>query len=321
MTPAEAAEARGARPTGGRAGGLRKFANGEEQRMNSFKNCLKRAKKRPGLFAFVALATLALTIVEQYNSWTRQYAHFSTFKGFDYVAFLNDLANRFLTFFKTPRVAALTLGAAALLLFAGCVILGLLFSGFFNQLSGATFDKPRRRGEYRVGIGRYTFKLAVYFFITIILTLLVATAVLYSAIPAIMSVKLFFLGSAGMLLPMILMCVVSLVAAFFALTFFVLYITYMIPSLIYFRRGGVGVAFRMVNGYCWYLMPRTLLYLLISGGIRVLLWAIHYGLASRGAAICIMVATWMLRTIVNYLYVYFVFDTFSAMKGDMFDSD
>ena len=122
--------------------------------MNSFKNCLKRAKKRPGLFAFVALATLALTIVEQYNSWTRQYAHFSTFKGFDYVAFLNDLANRFLTFFKTPRVAALTLGAAALLLFAGCVILGLLFSGFFNQLSGATFDKPRRRGEYRVGIGR-----------------------------------------------------------------------------------------------------------------------------------------------------------------------
>ena len=92
LTPAEAAEARGARPTGERAGGLRKYANGEEQRMNSFKNCLKRAKKRPGLFAFVALATLALTIVEQYNSWTRQYAHFSTFKGFDYVAFLNDLA-------------------------------------------------------------------------------------------------------------------------------------------------------------------------------------------------------------------------------------
>ena len=171
----------GPSPRAGAAGHIRssrQYTNGEELRMNSFKNCLKRAKKRPGLFAFVALMTLCFTVLEQYNPWTKQYAYFSTFKGFDYVAFLNDIANRFLAFFKTPRVAALTIGAAALLLFAGCVILGLVFSGFFNQLSGATFDKPRRRGEYRVGIGRYTFKLALYFFITIILTLVVIAAVL-----------------------------------------------------------------------------------------------------------------------------------------------
>ncbi len=289
--------------------------------MNSFKNCLRRAKKRPGLFAFIALMTLVLTAFEQYNSWTRANASFGFFKNFDYLAFLNDLSNRFLGFFSTPRVAVLTVAAGAVLLFAFCVILGLVFSGFFNQLSSATFDKPRRRGEYRVGISRYTFKLALYFFIVILLTAAVAAAVLYSAIPAIMSVKLFFLGSAGMLLPMILLCAVSLVAAVFSVLFYVLYVTYILPSIIFFKKGGVGVSFRMVNGYCWYLLPRTLLYLVISLGIRAVLWAVHYGLDSRAAAICILIATWMIRTIVNFIYTYFVFDTFSAMKGDMFDSD
>lgn len=289
--------------------------------MNSIKNCLRRAKTRPGLFAFMALITLALTAAEQYNPWTRENASFGFFKDFDYVAFLNDLANSFINFFKTPKVAILSIGAGILILLAVCVILGLLFSGYFNQLSSATFDKPKRRGEYRVGIARYTFRLALYFFVTGILTAVVIVALLYSAIPSIMSVKQFFLGSAGMLLPTILLVSVTAAAAFFALVFYVLYVTYVLPSIICFRKGGMGVAFRMVNGYCWYLMPRTLAYLIVTLGIRVLLWAVHYGLSSPAAAACILVATWMIKTIVNFVYFYFVFDIFTAMKSDMFDSE
>lgn len=289
--------------------------------MNSIKNCLRRAKVRPGLFAFTALITLLLTALEQYNPWTKANASFSIFKDFDYIAVLNGMANSVIDFFKNPRIALISIAAGLFILFAVCVILGLIFSGFFNQLSNATFDKPKRRGEYRVGIGRYTFKLAFYFMISFILTALVIVAVLYSAIPAIMSVKQFFLGSAGMLLPTILLCIVSAVAVFFAVMFYALYITYVLPSLICFRKGGTGVAFRMVNGYCWYLLPRTLGYLLILLGIRAILWAIHYGLDSRMAAACILVATWMLRTMVNFIYFYFVFDIFTAMKSDMFDTD
>ena len=273
------------------------------------------------MFLFIALVTFAFTFIEQYNPWTQAYASFGLFKNFDYVAFLSGLENSAANFFKSPKVAFLTIGAAALVLFAACVIFGLLYSGYFNQLSNATFDKPKRKGEYRVGIGRYTFKLAFYFFITFILTALIVVAVLYSAIPAIMSVKQFFLGSAGMLLPTILLCAVTVVAVIFAVLFYALYVTYILPSIICFRKGGTGVAFRMVNGYCWYLLPRTLAYLLVMLGIRALLWAIHYGLASRGAAICILIASWMIRTIVNFTYTYFVFNTFSAMKGDMFDSE
>ncbi len=289
--------------------------------MNSIKNCLRRAKKRPGLFLFVAFITLLTTALEQYNPWTRANASFGFFKGFDYISILNDLANSVAEFFRNPKVALLTIAAGLFILFALCVVLGLRFSGFFNQLSNATFDKPKKKGEYRVGIGRYTFKLAFYFMISFILTVLVTVAVMYSAIPAIMSVKQFFLGSAGMLLPTILLCAITAVAIFFAVVFFALYITYVLPSLIYFRKGGTGVAFRMVNGYCWYLLPRTLGYLLVLLGIHAALWAIHYGLASEAAATCILVATWMLRTIVNFIYFYFVFDIFTAMKSDMFDTE
>ncbi len=289
--------------------------------MKGFRNCLRRARKRPGLFLFLAVVTFIATFIEQYNPWTQANASFGFFKNFDYIAILNGFVHSTIDFFKSPKVAFLTIGAAILIIFALCVVLGLLFSGYFNQLSNATFDKPKKRGEYRVGIGRYTFKLAFYFFISIILTALVVIAVLYSAIPAIMSVKQFFLGSAGMLLPTILLCFVTAVAVFFAVMFYALYVTYILPSIICFRRGGTGVAFRMVNGYCWYLLPRTLAYFIVMLGIRVLLWAVHYGLASTSAAICILVASWMIRTIVNFVYFYFVFNAYSAMKGDMFDSE
>ena len=187
-------------------------------------------------------------------------------------------------------------------------------------MSLATFDRPKHRGEYRVAMGRYTFKLALYYFIGILLSAIVIVAVLYSSIPPIMSFKLFFTGTAGMLLPTILLIVVTLVTVFFAAVFFTMYLTYILPAIVFFRKGGTGVAFRMVNGYCWYLLPRTLLYMLLDLGIRVLLWAIHYGLASVPGARCILVATWLLRTLINLVYIYFVFNTFAAMKSDMFDA-
>ena len=291
------------------------------EEMKGIKNCFRRVKNRPGMFVFLALVTLLTTALEQYNPLTAKYAHFSTFSGLNFVDILCNWSASISAFFGTPRVAFFTIGIGIFLLFALCVALGLIFAGFSNQMSASSFDKPRRRGEYRIGIGRYTFKLALFFFVSFIILALLTLAMLYATIPSIMSVKLFFTGSAGMLIPMIGLCIISAVTVFFAAMFVTLYLTYILPSIIYFRKGGTGVAVRMVNGYCWYLLPRTLLFTIICTGIRVLLWGIHYGLNSTAAARCILVATWLIRTIVYFVYIYFVFDTFAAMKSDMFDSN
>jgi len=288
--------------------------------MSSIKNLFRRLRIRPGLFIFVAAVTFLFTFAEQYNPWTAKYAYLKNILSVDFLDTLCNMSNRAVAVLKTPRVALFTAAVGLFLLFAICVFAGLLSSGFFNQLSLATFDKPKHRGEYRVAMGRYTFKLAFFFFIGILLSAIVVIAVLYSSIPSIMSFKLFFTGTAGMLLPTILLIVVTLVTVFFAAVFFTMYLTYILPSIIFFRKGGTGVAFRMVNGYCWYLLPRTLLYMLLDLGIRVALWAIHYGLASVPGARFIMVATWLLRTLINLVYIYFVFNTFAAMKSDMFDA-
>ena len=70
--------------------------------------------------------------------------------------------------------------------------------------------------------------------------------------------------------------------------------------------------------YAWYLLPKTALFLFISAIIRVLLFVIHFGHQSLALSIIVLLITAILRAFVYYFYLYFVFNTFIAMREDLY---
>ena len=117
---------------------------------------------------------------------------------------------------------------------------------------------------------------------------------------------------------MMLLAVITILFGYFTIVFYSMYMSYMVPSLIGFKKGGVIVSFKMTNGYCWYLMPRTTLFLLVLIVEKIIMLALGYGPAQGGTAVMCFLINWILTTVILFVYCYYVFNTFTIMKEDMF---
>lgn len=287
--------------------------------MNKIKKCFLRIKQRPMTFVFLLLVTGALSALEQYNPFTKQYGSLKFFMGINFLDMICRLSDKLSEIASSPKLLVFIIGVGLIFLLALAVVFGLIFSGFFHQMSLSSFDKDKRRGEFRTGIGRYTGKLTGYFFLGSIIMAVLLLLSVFATIPAVLAIKLVLKGNTGMITSAIFLSVLSLFVIIFTLLFYAMYLTFIIPSIICFKKGGGNVGIRMVNAYCWYLMPRTLLFLAVDLALRVLLLAIHYGLDVFSASVCILVATSLIRTLIYFIYIYYSFNTFSAMKSDMFD--
>ncbi|MBR5501254.1 MAG: hypothetical protein IKV74_06985 [Clostridia bacterium] len=287
--------------------------------VDAIRNILLKFRKRPALFIFTAVATFFFCILEQYNVLTKDYGTWSALFGSDYLTDLNELLEKLGLTFRNPSLLLILFLFTILLLVAISAILGFSYSGFFHQMLCASDDQEKAPSEIRTGISRHFVKLTLFFLAAIPATIVFAALFLYTLVPSVLSVMLFFTGSSSIFFPMLIICILTILVDIFAMVFFAMYMSFSIPAVISFPKGGVSVAFRMVNAYCWYLLPRTLLFLVLNLGLRAVLLLIHYGWGAGILGVLLLIGTWIVRTLIDVCYLHFVFNTFSAMKSDMYE--
>ena len=287
------------------------------------KACLARIKERPLLVIFIFFSTLFFCAAEQFNPIVKEYGSMSKLlEGDGYVDLLSDFAHWLASHVSSPMVVVLTVVISVVFLFAVSAVIGIFFSGYSHVLYLSLIDHAPKKGDFKVGINKNFLKVTMYFTVTFILSILFVVLAAYSLIPAAMTIKqLVSAGDTSVILRMVFLCILTVVVLFFAVVFFAMYLSFVLPGLIGFKRGGVGVSIKMVNGYCWYLIPRTLAYLLVMAGIIVIMLLLGYGPATGAAAILYLLLNTVLKFFVNFIYIYYVFSTFIAMKEDMFSAE
>lgn len=287
--------------------------------VDAIRNILLKFRKRPALFIFTAAATLFFCILEQYNVLTKDYGTWGDLFGSDYLTDLNSLLEKIGLTFRNPSLLLILFLFTVLLLVAISAILGFSYAGHFHQMLCASEGEAKAPAEMRTGISRYFLKLSLFFLAAIPATIVFVVLFLYTLVPSVLSVMYFFTGSSSIFFPMLVICILTILVDIFALIFYTMYLSFTIPALLSFPKGGVGVAFRMANAYCWYLLPRTLAFLALNLGLRALLLLLHYGWESGALGILLLIGTWIIRTLIDICYLHFVFNTFSAMKSDMYE--
>ena len=280
-----------------------------------------RIKKRPIILIFLAVMVLALCVLEQFNSFTKEFGSLKVLTEHSYLGVLSELAQKIKGLAATPGLMAISVLVALLFLLAVSAILGILNAGYAQTFYLAAADQKKKKGDFKSGINRHFLKLTFYIFFAILLSVVFFVLLLYTAVPAVMTIKLLLEGDSGVIFQMLLLCILTVAVIFFAVVFYTMYLSFLLPSLVGFKRGGVVVAFRMVNGYCWYLIPRTLLFLLIMLAWQTALLAMGYGSGSVGMGILVLCLNWIVKLFAFFFYLYFVFSTFLAMKDDMFAED
>ncbi len=283
------------------------------------KKCLARIKRRPLIIVFLAVLTLPLCAYEQFNSISSRLGSLGTMFADDFMTTLSNTANGIAVSYSKPWIFFLTLGVSVVFILALSVLLAVFTSGYFQNMYLSVTDAPVMKGDFKLGINRHFGKMVAYWLFLIVSLIITAIMLLFSVVPFAMHLEMFMAGDSGVIFKMMLLAVLTILFGVFTVVFYSMYMSYMIPALVSFKKGGLIVSFKMTNGYCWYLMPRTTLFLLVLLVEKVIMLAMGYGTATGGYALFCFALNWILTTIILFVYTYYVFKTFTVMKEDMFN--
>lgn len=285
--------------------------------MDSMQEFFKRIRIRPFLYTGMLLISLVISALEAFNPIIKKYGSFNYILDHNYIDTLSDWTSAPGSFFKDGN-AFIWILIALLVILALSAALAVLFSGYINVFISSVDDKAKTKEEFINGIKRNYLKTFLYIFVFILMTAPLFFLVLYSAIPTVFLIKLLLDGDTGVIFTMLIMALITLMVALFAILFYAMYFSYILPSIGGLRRNVVRSGIKMTNTYAWYLLPKTALFLFFSALIRVLLFIIHYGHSSLALSIVILAIAVILRSFVYYFYSYFVFTTFIAMRDDLY---
>jgi hypothetical protein len=240
---------------------------------------------------------------------------------------LSEIANWIQGKATAPGLMLFSILIAVIAAVAVSAILGVLFSGYAYTNYVTVLD--RTRGNLRKvkktaelfaeGINRRFLKMTAFFVFAILGSVLMIVLSAYSLMPAAIAVKNVIAGDTSAIFSMVLLIAVTALILFFAIVFFAMYVSFIMPSIIAFKKGSVRVALRMVNGYCWYLIPRTLGFLLYMLAVTFIMIVAGYGVGSTAGSVTVFLINWFLKSAGILVYVEYVFSTYIAMKDDMFE--
>lgn len=285
--------------------------------MSSMQEFFKRIKIRPFVYLGMLLISVVFSALEAYNPVIKNYGSLSYILKHNYIKTLSGWTAKVGEFFSRSD-AVLVSFLTILAVLAISAILSVLLSGYINVLISSVEDKQKVKGEFVSGIKRNYLKTFIYLFLTIVLSAALLFFVLYSAIPTVFLLKLFLDGDTGVIFTMLIVALLTMIVMLFCVLFYGMYLSYILPSIAGLRKKNIRSGIKMTNMYAWYLLPKTTLFLLIAAILRFLLFVIDYGSRTIAFSVIVLLITAVLRSVLYYIYFYFVFNTFVAMREDLF---
>ena len=286
--------------------------------MSSINNFFRRLKERPSLYFILLALITAFSAIEAYNPIIRKYGSFSHVLEENYVKKLSDWLVNAGDFMTSGAKTVYYILFAVLILLIFSAISALFFSGYANKLLLAVEGKKKEKGEFVQGIKQKFFKTLLYIYSAVVLSAAFYFMVIYAAVPVFFRINQLTEGNADVLFSALIMGLLTLIVVVFALVFYCMYFSYILPSISGLKRGAVLAGLRMTNTYIWYLLPKTLMFMIGEALIRTLLFVIHYGHSSVEMSILVLCITSLLRSVLYFVYLYFTFNTFVAMREDLY---
>ncbi|MBE7067031.1 MAG: hypothetical protein E7385_05715 [Ruminococcaceae bacterium] len=280
-----------------------------------------RMKKRPYIPLFILISTLIITVLEHKSPIVEKYGSFKLIFSKDIMDSLGELSHKVETFIAEPKNAIVQILLYLLFALAVSAVISFFTSIYIRKFYLAVSDAEVIKGEFlHNSLGTFV-KTIFYFFAIFVSAPILLLLLVFSIAIVYITILVFFSGKASWIVALVVLALLTIAVGFFAFVFYVVYFSYTQPAIAAFRKGGFRTALSMTGGYCWYLMPKTILYLFVMLVVRVVLLAIHYGLASPTMALIVIGITWIIRFIVYVIYTYFIYTSFVAIKDDMFSEE
>ncbi len=276
--------------------------------MGAFANTIRVMITRPFIVLYFAFFCLLYAIIDSYNFLFTIFTNFNTLGQSSIFEAVVDILQLVLRYLFTPQAMGLLAG----FLLGASILFGLVLSGWMNVVNNALDGKPRIRGEFVSGIGRYFFKVSIITFVIILSSVVLVMIILVSVVPALVVTKAAIAGRTEFFLISLAVDSVTGVVLFFGLMFFRVYATFWYPSAINNGRKTFLTGKRAADYKFWRLMARFVVFDIIFIASQIMFFGITNPLV-------LLICKWLFCTFFfSFLGIYMFALYKSAVKSRSF---
>lgn len=292
------------------------------------KKLFHNLNKRPIIIIYLALTTLALCVAEQFNQFTKNFGSWGKLFGTDYTLAVSDIAVWFKNRATDPRVATVSVIVVIFMTVALAAVASLIYSGAayityiqtYSTEKGLDTKKQKSSSVlFKEGVNKRFVGMMVYFIVLFASSLLILALLAFGSMPMSIAIRKVIDGDASAMVSMIILMVLTVLVGFFVVITYTMIMTFLMPSMIAFKRGGLIVTFKMVFAYFWYLVPRTFAFLAYNLAITCIMLFMNYGSGGAMKMFLALIINFVLKLIGILVYTNYSFTTYIEMKDDMFD--
>jgi hypothetical protein len=279
--------------------------------MGAVRKALNIILKRPFIICFTAIITLIYCVVDYFNPVTQLIMGFNRIGKGDFlesiIYSIQILSNSVLTtrnFFRDAAYFFIILAALS-------IILGVMLSGFFNILNKAVEGAPKSGRDFFHGIKKYSIRTALVFFRIILIGIMVFVLMLIATVPAVIVTKAWVSGKVELIAVMAFLDVITFGVLIFGLMFYVIYITFWLPSSINYRKGAFFIAKKVADLDFWRIFVFYIVFglaFLVSHMIITYLNAHLTGTVV--VTVILFIVNWLIKTLFFCIFLTYIFWAF-----------
>ncbi|HEX2927257.1 MAG TPA: hypothetical protein VHP38_13530 [Ruminiclostridium sp.] len=291
--------------------------------MGTVKSAVHLLTKRPSVLVLaVLLSTVSCVIEYFFITLFYGFTMFKTGSPFDdYVNIIQFVINTI----AVPETAVKIILALVIAVVAASLILGLLFSGYFNILHNTVEGNEKKIGnEFIHGVKKYFLKMISINLWTMCSVILFLIYFVIATIPAAIVIDNSIRGTMPPLAGVAL-SIITVLVLFFSYAFFRQYIIFWYPSAIVYDKNHFRMAKKISDSRFWELLPKFLAFDIVLVLFDVIYIIANFTLAntqivSGTVTNILVIVNIVFKTIFIAIFVCFVFSAFKKCD-DTFKRD
>lgn len=224
--------------------------------MKIFAKTLKTIIVRPFILVFIAVLALLITAINKVNPIM------PILRGLNSItngSFFENIVS-YLQLILDPEIIPMIAAVALVFCLIVSLMSGFLLSGLLNIVNKTTFDKEKSKGDFRVGIKKYFWRIFFITFKSLVLTILFMLFMLVVSVPGIVVTIASITGKPELIIPALFVDLLTVFVMFFGLMFFKTYILLWYPAALNNERKYFSAGKKVVDRKFWSIAIRLLIF-------------------------------------------------------------
>jgi hypothetical protein len=276
--------------------------------------------RRPFILVYFGLIALIYSIIDSKNPLTSVLMGFNRLGKGDFLEMIIYSIQIFLNIMMNPQTALKALIGFVLLLLVASLIIGLIFSGYFNVVNNAVGKKEKRKGEYFQGIKRYFLRITFVSLRAVLMSIIVLVVTMVATVPAVIITKSWLSGREELLVVAAFVDVVTIGVIFLIFMFYSTYVSFWFPSSVNNTKRWFFTGKENADKFFWKISFRYIIFFVVFLICHFILAKINVNSSEPGFIFDMkkfagFMANWIFNTLFFGLFITYVFSVYKIAES------